>query len=244
MHLFDLITELEIETPTANAVSPLRILAISKFLGLAPGLRVVDFGCGRGELLCLWVKGFGVRGVGVDLSAPMLAEAQSRARRWGIAEQLEFYCMPAMEYHYGAGNFDVAVCMGATMAFEGFTPTIRYLRNVIHAGGSLVIGEPFYNSLEAPKELVEYEGPFYTQRELFEIARREGFEIGYHSRATRDEWDGYIFNSRGAELKEILNLPIGPIREKSRERLHHWQDMYLHYRQEWQEIAFFTLHPC
>jgi SAM-dependent methyltransferase len=217
MNLFDLITELEVEAPAANAVSPLRILAVGKFLGPAPDVRVVDFGCGRGELLCLWARGFGVRGVGVDLSAPMLAEAQSRARRW--------------------------VCMGATMAFEGFTPTIRYLRNVIRVGGSLVIGEPFYNTIEVPKELVEYEGPFYTQRELFEIARREGFEIGYHSRATRDEWDGYIFNSRSAELKEFLNLPIGPIREKRRERLHHWQDMYLQYRQEWQEIGFFTLHP-
>jgi cyclopropane fatty-acyl-phospholipid synthase-like methyltransferase len=243
MHLFDLITELEVDAPAANAVSPLRILAIGKFLGLAPGQRVVDFGCGRGELLCLWARSFGVRGVGVDLSAPMLAEAQARAKRWGIAEQLEFHCKPAMEYDYGAGDFDVAVCMGATMAFEGFTPTIRYLKNVIRAGGSLVIGEPFYNAIEVPKELVEYEGPFHTQEGLFEIARREGFEIGYHSRATRDEWDQYIFNSRGAELKEFLNLPAGKAREDRRVSWHHWQDMYLRYRQKWQEIGFFTLHP-
>ena len=78
MHLFDLVTELETDAAAANAVSPLRLLTIGKYLRLTPGQPVVDFGCGRGEMLCLWARCFGVTGVGIDLDAAFLRDGKSR----------------------------------------------------------------------------------------------------------------------------------------------------------------------
>ena len=50
--------------------------------------------------------------------------------------------------------------------------------------------------------------------------------------------------SLDAEMKEFLEMPAWPEREERRLKLHHWQDMYLRYRQQWQGMAFLTLHPA
>ena len=244
MQLLELVTELDIDVPVANAVSPVRLLAIGKYLGLRAGQTVIDFGCGRGEMLCLWAKHFGTNGIGIDRDRSSLADAGSRAERWGITGILEFVCQDVRHYDAGEPTFDVAACMSATMGFGGFRSTVLHLKHVIRAGGCIVVAEPFYSSQQVPEELREYEGDCHTELELFDIARSEGLEVGYYARATLDEWDRYIFSSRKAEMHEFLTMPAGPEREQRRAGLHRWQDMYLRYRQQCQGMAFLTLHPA
>ncbi len=244
MGLLEIVTELEIDAPAANTVSPLRLLAIGKYLGLTAGQTVIDFGCGRGEMLCLWAKHFGTIGIGIDKGRMSLTDAASRADRWGIGDKVEFICQDVKQYDAGATTFHVAACMGATMGFGGFGSTLRHLKGTIRAGGSIVVSEPFYSSKQVPQELIEYEGDYHTEPELFDIARSEGVEVGYYTRATPDEWDRYIFSSHKTEMQELLAVSAGREREERKARLHRWQDMYIRYRQHWQGMAFMTLHPA
>ncbi|MDH7504441.1 MAG: methyltransferase domain-containing protein [Verrucomicrobiota bacterium] len=43
-------------------------------------MRLLDLGCGRGELLTRWAAQYGIGGTGVDISAAFLKEARRRAR--------------------------------------------------------------------------------------------------------------------------------------------------------------------
>src|SRR5256885_11403911 len=66
--------------PIAAPVSAENLRLLVQRLGLPPGGRLLDLGCGFGE----WLLGAlevapGVRGTGVDTSAPALAEAPQRA---------------------------------------------------------------------------------------------------------------------------------------------------------------------
>jgi SAM-dependent methyltransferase len=243
MSLYDFVAEFEATVPAANIVSPVRLLAIGRYLGLESGHRIVDFGCGRGEMLCLWAKYYGVTGVGVDRDAEFLADARSRAEGWAIDSKLEFLCLDAETYYPSARPCHVATCMGASFCFGGFEPTVRKLRDLVGAEGSIALAEPFFTQPEVPSELREYEGDCPTEPELFEIARGVGLEVGYYGRASQDEWDRYIFSTRRHEnMDALIETPAGPAREKRRSALRRWQDMYIQYRQHWQGMAFMTLH--
>src|SRR4051794_22088661 len=72
--------------PIAAPVSAENLRLLVQRLGLPPGGRLLDLGCGFGE----WLLGAlevapGVRGTGVDTSAPALAEARQRAKARGLA---------------------------------------------------------------------------------------------------------------------------------------------------------------
>jgi SAM-dependent methyltransferase len=242
MKLLELVTELEIDSPAANIGTPLRSVAIGKYLDLKADNRVVDFGCGRGEMLCLWARCFAITGIGVDSDQPSLTDAASRAGQWGVADRVEFRCQDMKEFGAADHVYDVATCMGATMGFGGFEATLVGLKRVIKPAGAIVVAEPFYLAKEVPAPLLEYEGQWHVDTDLFDIAHKHGLEVGYYARAGRDEWERYIFSSRREEMRLFAAMPPGPAKEERRRKLHRWHDMYLRYRQHWQCMAFMTLH--
>ena len=50
-----------------------------ELLALEPGARVIDLGCGKGELLRRLAARYEIRAVGVDRSPTLLEEARRRA---------------------------------------------------------------------------------------------------------------------------------------------------------------------
>jgi len=112
-------------SPVTSMISASRLLAIGNYLELTAGQTVIDCGCGSGEVLCLWAKYFGTAGVGVDVSAPAIANATALAERAGVADRAQFACGNVREYEMREEGYDIAACLSATMCFGGFEGTIR-----------------------------------------------------------------------------------------------------------------------
>jgi cyclopropane fatty-acyl-phospholipid synthase-like methyltransferase len=241
VNLLDIVNEAERFSPQANMLSAFRLLQIGNYLELKGGQTVIDCGCGRGEALCLWAKYFGTIGLGVDVHGPSIADATSLAKHEGVSDKVQFVQADMRAYDLEQKRFDVAACLGATMCFGGFEPAVRTLKQIIARGGQIVIGEAFFTTHDVPDELKEYEGDEPTETELFDMVRAAGCEVGYYSRASRAEWERYIFHTHKDEIKALLSMPSGPERERARS--HRWQDIYLRYRQKWQGMAFMTVHP-
>jgi len=62
MKFFDLVNISERYMEIVNPSTLEKVLTIGKVLGLKEGNRVIDFGCGYGEVLSLWRQHFGISG--------------------------------------------------------------------------------------------------------------------------------------------------------------------------------------
>jgi len=85
----------------------LRLLAAK--LDLSPGLRVLDIGCGWGELALYLAAVSDVEVVGVTLSKEQYERAQSRAQSAGMGDRVRF---EFKDYREVAGRFDRIVSVG------------------------------------------------------------------------------------------------------------------------------------
>ena len=82
---------------------------IASKLRLAPGLRVLDIGCGWGGMALTLAREHGVHVTGVTLSRSQLETAQARARAEGLSEMTDFRLM---DYRELTERFDRIVSVG------------------------------------------------------------------------------------------------------------------------------------
>src|SRR5215831_6192633 len=101
-------TWFELEDQLEEVGGPPGKLAMDR-LGLLPGQRVLDVGCGLGRTTLALAARVGPGGevVGVDISAQMLARGRDRAARLG-AENVEFVHADAQVHDFGQARFDAA----------------------------------------------------------------------------------------------------------------------------------------
>lgn len=122
--------------------------ALVQAADLPRGARVLDVGCGCGDLSLAAAEAVGPTGqvVGVDLSPAMLAVAAERARARGL-DQVRFEQADAASYrpptpgHTPAepdAGFDVVVSRFGIMFFEDPAAALAHLRSLVSPGGRLV----------------------------------------------------------------------------------------------------------
>ena len=88
------------------------------------------------------------------------------------------------------------------MIWGGFRPTLRAPKQVIHANGKIVVGEPYYTHTQVPQELIEFEGYYHTELELLHIMNEEGLDLKQIFRADSADRDWYtaFWSKKGQEM--------------------------------------------
>lgn len=105
--------------------------------GIARDHRVLDLGCGSGQTTRLAaLRAPQGHALGLDLSAPMLAEGRSRAERAGITN-VSFIQGDAQVYPFEASAFDVAISRYGVMFFADPVAAFGNVRRALRPGGRL-----------------------------------------------------------------------------------------------------------
>lgn len=104
----------------------------------SPGEQVLDIGCGCGLTTIELARRVGPTGrvVGVDISQPMLAEAERRAAGAGGAA-IEFQAGDAQIFSFDDQRFDLVFSRFGVMFFEDPTAAFANLRRALRPGGRL-----------------------------------------------------------------------------------------------------------
>jgi ubiquinone/menaquinone biosynthesis C-methylase UbiE len=130
-----LVWVLTLGRPRALRALPLDLAA------LQPGERVLDVGCGTGDLTLAAAGRVGPAGrvVGIDASPEMIAVARGKARRAGRA--VEFRLEPVEALTCADGTFDVALSSLMMHHLPGDLQraALREIRRALRPGGRLVI---------------------------------------------------------------------------------------------------------
>lgn len=116
-------------------------------LGLRPGQRVLDAGCGIGEPAIRVAKVTGAEVVGVTVSAEQVKRATALAEREGVAGQVTFRHANAMELPFEADSFDAAYALESIIHMDRVS-ALREFGRVVRPGGNIVFTDLFQR---APK---------------------------------------------------------------------------------------------
>ncbi len=243
MKFFDLKKISEQYMDIINPISPEKIVLIGKILGLNPSSRVIDFGCGFGEVLALWAEQFGISGVGVDIREYACERARQRISNAGLAGRLAIACGDGAKFPYERNAYDVAVCTGASFIWSGFAEAIGVLRTSIRPGGRVVIGEAYWLTDQTPSDYRLRESEVYNEYQLLQMMHEEGYDLEYMVRASNDDWDRYEAGNWYGLVRWIAEHPDHPERQQVIDHLHESQEEYLRYARQYFGWAIYILSP-
>jgi len=157
---------------------------ISAF-GLAPGMTVLDLGCGTGVFTVEMAQMVGEDGQvhAVDLQDPFLRQAQQRVQRAGLQSRVHFHHCGAYALPFETSSIDLAVVIATLTQIPDQAAALRELYRVLKPGARLVISEEMPDPAYVPPlimrrrvETVGYRyrgqsGNFFCYSQLYLVAK-------------------------------------------------------------------------
>ncbi len=177
----------ELQNPTSRD----KLVLLGQRLGLGAGSRVLDIASGRGGPALLLAETFGCHIRGVEIAPEFHAVAVGRAEAARLSELVSFELGDGAAVRFEPGEFDAALCLGATFVFGSLADTVDALAPAVRPGGHVVVGEPYWRSLALPDDYEERREPWTTLEGTVTIFETSGLPVVSVIASSEDDWDRY-----------------------------------------------------
>ncbi|MFF4339493.1 class I SAM-dependent methyltransferase [Kitasatospora sp. NPDC001540] len=111
---------------------------ICRKLGLRPGMRLLDVGCGWGSLVLHAARHYGVHAVGVSISTEQVALARQRVAEAGLADRIEIRLQDYREVPDSPFDAVSSVGMAEHVGSAQYLVYARHLYELLAPGGRLL----------------------------------------------------------------------------------------------------------
>lgn len=157
--------------------------------GLAPGMKVADFGCGVGVTSCMLAELVGPSGsvTGIDVAAGQVEQAQQLCEGGGLTNT-SFVAASAYSTGLPPNSFDVVYCRFLLLHLSDPVACLREMRNLLMPGGIVFVEDADLRSatsvpttaLDAFADLFCRLGPlrgvdYSVANKLFQMVTNAGF---------------------------------------------------------------------
>lgn len=158
------------------------------------GDKILDLGCGNGNIINLLKKEREASYYGLDICENMIEEAKKKC-----GEYVKFTVGDAENLPYKDDQFDIIICNASFHHYTKPEVAIKEIKRVLKSGGTLILGDPTIPGLVRGlfNKMLPYtnSGDFkiYGKKDIVPIFESQGFEI--------DNWKKlnyrtFIFNAK------------------------------------------------
>lgn len=191
-------------------------------LDIRPGMRILDLGCGWGELLLRAVDMGGgappaqATGVGVDTDEQALKRARSLAAGRDLGAQVTFVREEATAWREPA---DRVLCIGAAHAFGGSVAALEALAGMVTPGGRVLFGDGCWEVTPTAAAAAIFGTEVLPLGDLIEQALASGWRLLHFSTADQREWDEFESSWSAGRQEWLLAHPDDPRSTEVRDQL-------------------------
>lgn len=213
-----------------------KLADLSQFMGLGPDKRVLDLGAGKGEILLRLAETYAVTGVALEIRENFCQHLRETIAQRGV-KGIEVACADARQWltSQPAHAFDAIVCLGSSGALGGYRPCLEQLGHWLAPGGSLLIGEGYWQREPDPAYLAETGIPrseMSSHADNVALARELGWDYLMAYTASPEEWDSFEGRYHLAVREYLRAHPDDPAVASLDQAITRWHGAYLRYGRE------------
>lgn len=123
--------------------SPEQIVSAFQAVGMEPGSRVLDLGCGKGTVAVALAERLGLRVEGIDAFPPFLQSAHALAKERGVASRCRFRKGDIRKLLGKEASYDAVLLLSVGPVSGDYEQTIAGIRTLVRRGGHIVIEDGF-----------------------------------------------------------------------------------------------------
>ena len=142
----------EDENTGLDAAQEAKLDLVCRKLGLQPGMRVLDVGCGWGSFALHAAQNYGVDVVGITLSREQATLAQKRAADVGLSERIEIRVQDYRDLDDGPFDAISSIGMAEHVGREQIGHYASRLYGLLRPGGKLLNHAISWNAGEMPPD--------------------------------------------------------------------------------------------
>lgn len=159
-----------------------------------PGEKILDLGCGNGNILSLLKEKRKGDYYGADLSTKMIQEAKKR-----LGPGVDLKAADAVKLPYKSEMFDIIICNASFHHYTEPDKAIEEIKRVLKKGGTLILGDPtlpgklmlkIINSRLKDSDSGDYR--IYGKEEIIPLFQAHSFSV---SQWKRINYRTFLFNA-------------------------------------------------